>query len=180
MAELGLKEQLQPALLDRLTDDEPEKKQESRDQRVLNIAKLRNCVLRDLSWLLNSIHLSATEDLSELPEVDRSVVNYGIPSFSGGSVDQFGMKTMEQAIREAIIRFEPRLIPSSVKVAFAEDGLGEDAHNRIALEIDAELWCQPLPLQMFMKTELDLELGAAQIVEQSETDRVDARGRRRR
>jgi hypothetical protein len=32
---------------------------------------------------------------------------------------------------------------------------------------------------MFMKTELDLELGAAQIVEQSEADRVDARGRRR-
>jgi type VI secretion system protein ImpF len=179
MAELGLKEQLQPALLDRLTDDEPEKKMETRDQRVLTLAKLRNCVLRDLTWLLNSVHLAATEDLTELPEVERSVVNYGIPSFAGGSVGQFGMKSMEESIRDAIIHYEPRLIPSTVKVSLVEDTLGDDTHNRIALEIDAELWCQPLPLQMFMKTELDLELGAAQIVEQSEADRVDARGRRR-
>jgi len=180
MAELSLKERLQPALLDRLTDDEPEKKLESREQRVLTLAKLRNCVLRDLSWLLNSVHLAATEDLTELPQVERSVLNYGIPSFAGGSIDGYGLKATEQAIREAIVRYEPRLLPNSVKVAIVEDSLGDDAHNRIALEIDAELWCQPLPLQMYMKTELDLEIGAARIVEQSEADRVDGSGRRRR
>lgn len=32
MAELTSKERLQPSLLDRLTDDEPDKTQESRDQ----------------------------------------------------------------------------------------------------------------------------------------------------
>jgi len=180
MAELGLKERLQPALLDRLTDDEPEKKLESREQRVLTLSKLRACVLRDLSWLLNSVHLAATENLSELRQVERSVVNYGIPSFAGGSIDEYGLKSTAEAIREAIVRYEPRLLPNSVKVAIVEDSLGDDAHNRIALEIDAELWCQPLPLQMYMKTELDLEIGAARIVEQSEADRVDANGRRRR
>jgi type VI secretion system protein ImpF len=180
VAELGLKERLQPALLDRLTDDEPDKKLEAREQRVLSVARLRSFVLRDLSWLLNSVHLAATEDLSELPEVERSVINYGIPGFAGGSTDQHGVKATEEAIREAIVRYEPRLIPKSVKVALVTDSLGDDSHNRIALEIDAELWCQPLPLQMYMKTELDLELGDARVIEQSEADRVDARGRRRR
>ena len=44
MAELTSKERLQPSLLDRLTDDEPDKTQESRDQRVLSANRLRECV----------------------------------------------------------------------------------------------------------------------------------------
>ena len=180
MADLSLQERLQPALLDRLTDDEPEKKLESREQRVISIAKLRSSVLRDLSWLLNSVHFSATNDLSGCPRVEESVLNYGIPSFAGGSTDALGSAQIEAALREAILRFEPRLLPNSVKVRIVEDSLGEDAHNTIALEIDAELWCQPLPLQMYMKTEFDLEIGAARVIEQSEADRSDKRSRRGR
>ena len=41
MAELLPQERLQPSLLDRLTDDAPESKEESRDKRVLNLAQLR-------------------------------------------------------------------------------------------------------------------------------------------
>jgi type VI secretion system protein ImpF len=179
MAELSLQERLQPALLDRLTDDEPEKKLESREQRVISIAKLRSSVLRDLSWLLNSVQFSATNDLSGCPMVEDSVLNYGIPSFAGGSMDALGTTHVEAVLREAILRFEPRLLPSSVKVRVVQESLREDAHNTIALEIDAELWCQPLPLQMYMKTEFDLEIGAARVIEQSETDRLD-RSRRGR
>ena len=40
MAELTPKERLQPSLLDRLTDDEPEQQQESRDKRVLSTCLL--------------------------------------------------------------------------------------------------------------------------------------------
>jgi type VI secretion system protein ImpF len=180
MAELTLQERLQPALLDRLADDEPEKKLEGRDQRVMSIAKLRASVLRDLSWLLNSVHLEATEDLSDCPSVQRSVLNYGVPSFTGGAIDQLGVTQTEEAIRQAILRFEPRLLPNTVKVRLVDDSLGEGSHNTIALEIDAELWCQPLPLQMFMKTELDLEIGAARVIEQSEADRAGKRSRGRR
>ena len=42
-------DRLQPALLDRLTDDEPEKKQEPRESRVLSKKQLRQSVLRDLA-----------------------------------------------------------------------------------------------------------------------------------
>ena len=41
MAELTQQERLQPCLLDRLTDDAPEKTQESRDQRVVSLRRLR-------------------------------------------------------------------------------------------------------------------------------------------
>lgn len=170
MAELVLQDRLQPALLDRLTDDEPTKRMESREQRVISLAKLRQCILRDLSWLLNTVRLEATEDLSECPSVQRSVLNYGLPSFTGSSIALIGTAETEDAVKQAILRFEPRLLPRSIKIKLIESSLREDAHNTIALEIEAELWCQPLPLQMYMRTELDLEIGTARLIERSETE----------
>jgi type VI secretion system protein ImpF len=170
MAELILKERLQPALLDRLTDNEPEKLMESREQRVISLAKLRQSILRDLSWLLNAVRLDATQDLSDLPWVQQSVLNYGLPSFTGASIALLSVVETEMAIKEVILRFEPRLLASSVKVKLIESSLREDAHNTIALEIEADLWCQPMPLHMFMKTELDLEIGTARLTELSESE----------
>jgi type VI secretion system protein ImpF len=179
LAELSLQERLQPALLDRLTDDEPEKRTESREQRVISLAKLRSCVLRDLSWLLNSARLSTTTDLSDHPDAERSVLNYGVPGFAGGSASTLAVSQTEEAIREAILRFEPRLLPNTVKVKLLAESLNEEAHNTITLEIEAELWCQPMPLHMYMKTEVDLEIGAARVTEQTESQRSEHRRRRR-
>jgi type VI secretion system protein ImpF len=179
VAELTLQDRLQPVLLDRLSDDEPAKKTESREQRVMSLTRLRNCVLRDLSWLLNSVRFGASEDLSGCPFVENSVLNYGVPAFAGDSITHIGIAETEDAIREAILRFEPRLLRNTVKVRLLEESLSEDSHNCIALEIEAELWCQPVPLQMYMKTELDLEIGAVRISEQTEAERSDSRKRRR-
>jgi type VI secretion system protein ImpF len=165
MAEISLKERLQPALLDRLTDDEPGKKQESRDQRIISLPKLRAGVLRDLAWLLNSVHLESTVDLDDCPNVKNSVLNYGVPSFAGSSTAEIGIGEAERRVKEAILRFEPRLVASTVKVTLLMESLREDAHNTVGLEIEAELWAQPVPLRMFMKTEFDLEIGAVRITE---------------
>ena len=64
----------EPSLLDRLTDDQPEQRQESREKRVLSPSRLRECVRRDLSWLLNTTQLGALQDLEAHPEVARSVL----------------------------------------------------------------------------------------------------------
>jgi type VI secretion system protein ImpF len=172
MAELTTQERLQPALLDRLTDDEPEKSVESRDLRIISLPKLRQCILRDLSWLLNTPHLESTEDLSEYPHVARSVLNYGLPSFSGGAVASLVASTVESSIKDAVLRFEPRLIAKTVNIRLSgASGAHEDASHTLQLEIEAELWAQPVPLRMFMKTQLDLELGAVHLTEQSESGR---------
>ena len=54
MAELTPQERLQPALLDRLTDDNPESQVEPREMRVMSRNRMREAVLRDLSWLFNT------------------------------------------------------------------------------------------------------------------------------
>ena len=48
------RDRLQPALLDRLTDDDPYHRVEAEERRVMTKSQLRHAVLRDLSWLFNA------------------------------------------------------------------------------------------------------------------------------
>ena len=169
MAELTPKERLQPSLLDRLTDEEPQKTQESRNQRVLSPSRLRESVRRDLSWLLNTTQLEATEDLSGYPEVARSTLNYGVPDLSGKTSTTVDVPTLEKAIREAICEFEPRLLKDTVSIKVVLDDK-KMSHNALSFVIEASLWSQPLPLRVFMKTRLDLETGDISVSEASRTD----------
>ncbi|MES9884680.1 MAG: type VI secretion system baseplate subunit TssE [Sedimenticola sp.] len=166
MAELTTKERLQPSLLDRLTDDTPDKKQESRDQRVLSMRKLREGVLRDLSWLLNAVNLSAVQDLDDYPEVARSVINYGMPDLAGHTSSGVDIHALERLLRQAILDFEPRLMRNTVKVRLrlADSQMN---HNAMTFDIEGELWAQPVPLHMFMKTEIDLEIGQVTVSDYS-------------
>jgi type VI secretion system protein ImpF len=169
MAELTPKERLQPSLLDRLTDDEPDRKQESRDKRVLSPLRLRDSVRRDLSWLFNATQLATVEALDAFPHVQRSTVNFGIPDLAGRSLSSVDPVVVERLLRRAIWDFEPRLLRSSVKVRLVESA-EQDHHNALYFTIEADLWAQPVPLRLFLKTELDLEDGSVRISELSSLD----------
>ena len=158
MAELTPKERLQPSLLDRLTDDEPDQRQEAREKRVMSMRRLRQSVLRDLGWLLNSGNLGSAEDLEDCPMVAHSVVNYGLPDLAGQAAMGMDLPSVERALRQAIWDFEPRILRNSVKIrsVVAEDEMNR---NTVAFEIEGELWAQPVPLHLFLRTEVDLDSG---------------------
>jgi type VI secretion system protein ImpF len=164
MAELTQKERLQPSLLDRLVDDAPDKLQESREQRVLSLSKLRQCVLRDLAWLLNTSTLDTIQGLDEYPFVSHSVVNYGLHDLVGTTLSGADATDIQQRIRQAIWDFEPRIFPESVnvKVSVSTDQMNK---NAITFDIEGELWAQPLPLHLYLRTELDLETGNMVVVD---------------
>jgi type VI secretion system protein ImpF len=164
MAELTPKERLQPSLLDRLTDDEPDKRQESMDKRVLSPQRLRESVRRDLTWLFNTPNLATIQDLSEYPDVERSTVNFGIPDLAGRAASSIDSAALVSLLRRAIWDFEPRLLRSTVKVHVAVDA-EQHSPNAMCFTIEAELWSQPLPLRLYLRTELNLEDGEAQVTE---------------
>ena len=159
MAELTQKELLQPSLLDRLADDEPAKKIESREQRVLSFRKLKQSVMRDLQWLLNAGCLETTQDLIAFPHVRQSVLNYGIPDLTGTTAANADRTTLERLLRQAILNFEPRILKTSLKVRAKTTG----DHNTIIFDIEGELWAQPVPERLYLKTILDLELGSVEV-----------------
>lgn len=171
MPELTPKERLQPSLLDRLSDDEPERTRESRESAVLSPQKLRESVRRDLSWLLNSAHLAAVEDLSDYPQVERSTLNFGMPDLTGKTASTVDVVAVEKAIRRALWEFEPRLLKESVRVKVLKNE-SELNHNAVSFSIEADLWAQPLPLRVLMQTRIDLETGDAVVVEASRTERT--------
>lgn len=158
MPELTHKERLQPSLLDRLTDDERDRSDEPRDKRVLSPIQLRESVRRDLGWLFNTVHLAALEDLDHNPEVRRSVLNFGLPDLAGHTVSGVDLPRLEALLRQAIWDFEPRLIKKTVRVRLVADE-SLMSHNSMQFVIEAELWAQPLPLQLYLKTQIDLEDG---------------------
>lgn len=158
MAELTPQERLQPSLLDRLTDDERTQSQESRNRRVLSLQRLRESVLRDIGWLLNTTNLGEPELTKRLPQVAQSVVNYGLPDMAGLTASTVDIGELEAMVRQAIWDFEPRILRHTVKVR-ARTGEDQMNHNALVFEIEGELWAQPVPLELFLKTELDLETG---------------------
>lgn len=165
MAELTPQERLQPALLDRLIDEEPEKSVESREQRVLTKTQLRAAVLRDLAWLLNTTRLTERSGLAGYSAAENSVLNYGMPSFSGETAAALDITDLERAIREAIVRFEPRILPATLRVEARADGRALDWHNVVNIIITGQLWAQPVPIELLLRTEVDLETGQVQLNE---------------
>lgn len=165
MAELLPSERLQPSLLDRLRDDEPGNTQESREQRVLSVRRLRESVLRDIAWLLNAVSLESVQTLEAYPEVAGSVVNFGILDLSGHSVAYSDVETIEKRIRKAIINFEPRILPNTLVIKV----VSTDAynHNAMNFDIEGDLWMQPLPTRLYLKTQLDLDTGNVVVVDQT-------------
>ena len=166
MPELSLQERLQPSLLDRLTDDEPEKTQESRTKRVISLRELRAIILRDLSWLLNCTNLASSEDLADYPEVERSVLNFGLRDLSSQTTDSVktASRGLERMLDRAIRTFEPRILAKTLKVKILPPKTGREVGS-VTFEIEGMLWAQPLPLSLYLETELDLEIGQANVRE---------------
>jgi type VI secretion system protein ImpF len=156
MPELAVVEKLQPCLLDRLTDDEPKNSQESRTQRVVSLQRYRQGVLRDLEWLFSSsAHLmqegKQTFSIADFPEALRSVINFGTRHLFG--VMSPNLRDLERQLAEALYAFEPRILRNSLKVRTQMEG------NLIVLDVDGELWANPLPEHLHIKTKLDIESG---------------------
>lgn len=164
MAELLPQERLQPSLLDRLTDDAPDSKEETREKRVLNLTQLRASVLRDVAWLLNTVHLEATQNLSAFTEVASSTVNFGIPDMAGTTVAGRNTMALERTLRQAILNFEPRILSDTLKVTVRIEPEQMSRHAMLFI-IEGMLWAQPVPLSVYLKTELDLETGAVTVAE---------------
>jgi type VI secretion system protein ImpF len=165
-------DRLQPALLDRLTDDEPDKKKEPREARVLSKSRLRQSVLRDLAWLFNATRPEASDALAKAPYVRQSVLNFGLPAMSGKVASSLDVTDLTRAIRDAILTFEPRILPSTLEIKTLLEAGELDHHNVIGVEIHGQLWAQPVPLEFLVRTDFDLETGKVRITDLISPPRV--------
>jgi type VI secretion system protein ImpF len=161
MAEALSRDRLYPSLLDRLIDEDPGRISEVRENRAASLQRLRETVLRDLNWLFNATQSSIEFDEDRL--LSGSVINYGMPPLAGRPASQYDLSELSRVLREVIMRFEPRIIPHTLKVSAERNK--SDSHNVLGFRIEGQLWSQPIPLEIFMRTEIDLESGMTHVVE---------------
>ncbi|MFD3190507.1 type VI secretion system baseplate subunit TssE [Sedimentitalea sp. HM32M-2] len=161
MADKTLAERLQPSLLDRLTDEEPGNLKETRDARVIDISRLRDIIQRDLSWLLNTQNIENSIDAKAMPNVARSVLNYGLREVSGEFSTQARAEQIRRSIEKAIAIHEPRIIKGTVDVTLSPDE--EGGEMTVALIIRADMWAQPLPLELYLRSQVDVTTGEVSV-----------------
>ena len=161
MADQTLTDRLQPSLLDRLTDHHPNQSAERREDRVIDISRLREIIQRDLSWLLNTTNLQSTFDPQTFPMVSNSVLNYGLAEVSGEFSTLRRAEMIRASIERAIAQHEPRIIPGSIEVSLLPDETKGDM--TVALDIRADMWAQPLPLELYLRSSVDVTTGEVSV-----------------
>ncbi|MBB3166690.1 type VI secretion system protein ImpF [Rhizobium laguerreae] len=150
---------IRPSLLDRLTDDAPRTTCESANFYNFSLSKMQALIQRDVSWLLNATQLAATVELRSYPHVAASTLNYGVRALA--AVERLDANDVGQEIAYGLQLFEPRLLPESVNVTPLPDAKG----NPFGFRIEAELWAQPVPLRIVMRTDLEAGCGIVSVVE---------------
>lgn len=152
-------DKMRHVLLDLLTDNEPQNTHEGGAFHSTSHRTLRLRVLRDLQWLFNSVNSESHLNLSDFPHVRRSSINYGIPSLAGKRISELRMHDIQQAMKDAILHFEPRIMADGLRVTHLSDPHSTSSQNILSIEMNGYLWCMPYPLEFTFRSDIDLENG---------------------
>ncbi len=138
---------------------------------VVSADVLREAVRRDIEVLFNterfeSVYMLTDREYEMAPDtppsldgfdqVRRSVVNFGVPSFSGRSTRDFEKDDLARELKEIVGVFEPRLRRNSIKVI-----VKTDEKTGLRIDIDALLIMSPAPERLRLRTMIDLDNGRA-------------------
>jgi type VI secretion system protein ImpF len=122
---------------------------------------LRREVMTDLLTLLNTTNLDAAEDLSDVPAVRSSILNFGFPDLSWRTIDENGLSEVAREIETALGDFEPRLMRSSIK---AERDMTVGAEElRLRYLVKADLRAQPVNVPVEFVAEVEFESGKIRV-----------------
>lgn len=158
MARQDLEQIVTSSLLDRLTDLEPKSPADPPMTRAQSVRNLKAALRRDLEWLFNT---RANPDTPpDMPEVLRSVYNYGLPDYTHFVLTNPHDRTrLQKRLELAIAYFEPRL--SGVTVRLTDTSF--EPGKALRFHIDGLLKMDPAPELISFDTVLDLPTGEYQV-----------------
>jgi len=159
MAKIETDQPLLPSVLDRLLDEEPEVQREPPRTRNQLLRELKQAVRRDLENLLNTRRRCLGWP-ANLTELQRSLVNYGIPDFMGANLAAAeGRQQFCQAFEEVIRTYESRF--KEVKVHLLDNG--DPLDRTLRFRIDALLRAEPAPEPVVFDSAVEPGTGTIQV-----------------
>jgi len=139
---------LNTSVMDRLVGADASAGAPTRPQRLDD---LKRAAKRDLEMLLNS-RCRCIPPPSDLTHLQVSVVNYGIPDFTGADLStEAQRRAFVRQIEETIRRFEPRF--THVAVHKLDNADPED--RTLRLRIEAKLHAEPAPEPLVFNSVMD-------------------------
>ncbi|MCZ2146533.1 MAG: type VI secretion system baseplate subunit TssE [Bryobacterales bacterium] len=151
-------------ILDRLTDLEPNLASDPPLTRAQSVRLLKVSLRRDLEWLFNSRANHECPPAAELPEVAKSVYNYGLPDYTHLSLNNFGdRQRLLKQLELAISLFEPRL--DGITVRLLDNSF--EPGRALRFHIDGMLRMDPAPEHISFDTVLDIPTGEYQVRDSS-------------
>lgn len=156
---------LTPSLLDRLTDHQPLNKREAASAQGMSKRDYRACVLRDITWLLNTTNADSALAFDYLDYAKKSVLNFGVVALSGQYLVDDDRNMIAHSIAQTLLAYEPRIIPQSLLVKALPMDDSYAARNQMSLEIKGQLWAEPYPLEFLLRSHIDLEIGLVQLTD---------------
>jgi len=111
-------------------------------RQAITESMLRREVSRDLDALLNTVALEATVDMDNAPHVRKSILNFGLPDIAIRTIDENGLDEIPGEIRTAIVNYEPRIAPDTLRIE--RDKELDPVELKIRFVIRGELVCHPV------------------------------------
>ena len=149
---MGNNRRLMASVVDRLIEEPAAGGARAFDRDVDDVAQQGRNVARDLEHLLNTRRRCLGPPPSEYKELNASVIEYGIPDFTGLNMSLPSERERTRAtIERAIRQFEPRLKNVVVTVLTNVDR----ADRRLRLRIAGVLRSEPVPERVEFDSEVD-------------------------
>jgi type VI secretion system protein ImpF len=159
MAKIQADQPLVPSVLDRLLDDDPDNPNEAPHSRTQVLRELKRAVRRDLENLLNTRRRAHPFEAG-LDELERSLVNYGIPDFTGANMGAPDSRDdFRRIVEEVIRRYEPRF--RTVAVVLLENT--EPLDRTLRFRIDGLLEADPAPEPVVFDSALEPGSGTFEV-----------------
>jgi type VI secretion system protein ImpF len=150
---------LLPSFLDQLLDDEPGVQREAQPGRHQVLSQMKRSVNRDLENLLNTRRRFLSAPL-DLPELQQSLVRYGLPDFTGRAMSSAEAREEFRLTLENILRAcEPRFKTVSVTLLDAAEPL----YRTLRFRIDALMHADPAPEELVFDSSLEPLTGTFKI-----------------
>ena len=151
-----------PCVLSRMQDDEPTSRID-RMPRVMSLDGIREDILANVVMLLNSRSRPNDEDLSRYPEIENSVISYGLMDFCGMNCNMENLETIRKHVRDQLIKFEPRIDKESLQINVFESS---DSTERcsFSMEIIGRFAISEMTGDFRYSTRFDLETGQVTMI----------------
>ncbi|WP_419809598.1 type VI secretion system baseplate subunit TssE [Sphingomonas sp.] len=176
----AVKQRLTPSLFDKLVGDiDMAGLRENEDSRTtvarenfrfytvpqlerFNEVALRGTVRRELAWLLNTTNYGATRDLAAYPQVETSVLNYGLPDLAGKTGDRRATQQRAREIRTAIRNFEPRIDPKTLVV---DTVVQDEQRHQVSFVIQGDISAAAHAMPVKFHTHVDPDTASVDVEE---------------